>query len=96
MFCRFGVVKTYRLTYESAEVLHATFDKETSPNLWTISSKTLSDVVEYFGPKTDQLDWYVQNGKVTFTSYTEKVQSGRGEPTFTPPQPRPRGEQSCR
>jgi hypothetical protein len=34
--------------------------------------------VEYFGPKTDQLDWYFENGKVTFTSYTEKIQAGRG------------------
>lgn len=34
-------------------------------------------MVEYFGPKTDQLDWYYQDSKVTFTSYTEKIQSGR-------------------
>ena len=79
MLCRHGVVKTYRLTYESAEVLHASFDKARSQNHWAISSKTLRDVVEYFGPKTDQLDWYFENGKVTFTSYTEKVQHGRGE-----------------
>jgi cell cycle checkpoint control protein RAD9A len=79
MLCRHGVVKTYRLTYEAAEVLHASFDKARSPNCWTISSRTLRDVVEYFGPKTEQLDWYFENGKVTFTSYTEKVQHGRGE-----------------
>lgn len=33
--------------------------------------------MEYFGPKTDQLDWYFQDSRVTFTSYTEKVQNGR-------------------
>lgn len=77
--CRQGVVKTYRLFYESGEILHAAFDKIGSTNHWTVSSRTLRDVVEYFGPKTDQLDWYFQNGKVTFTSYTEKIQSGRGE-----------------
>ncbi|KIX02400.1 uncharacterized protein Z518_08341 [Rhinocladiella mackenziei CBS 650.93] len=75
--CRQGVVKTYRLFYESGEILHAAFDKVGSINHWTVSSRTLRDVVEYFGPKTDQLDWYFQNGKVTFTSYTEKIQSGR-------------------
>ncbi|KIW32897.1 uncharacterized protein PV07_04410 [Cladophialophora immunda] len=75
--CRQGVVKTYRLFYESGEILHAAFDKIGSPNYWSISSRTLRDIVEYFGPKTDQLDWYFQNGKVTFTSYTEKIQAGR-------------------
>ncbi|KIV84811.1 hypothetical protein PV11_00568 [Exophiala sideris] len=75
--CRQGVVKTYRLFYEAGETLHAAFDKAGSANYWTVSSRTLRDVVEYFGPKTDQLDWYFQSGKVTFTSYTEKIQSGR-------------------
>ena len=60
--------------------MHATFDKLGSTNYWTASSRTLRDVVEYFGPKTDQLDWSFQNGKVTFTSYTEKIQAGRGMP----------------
>ena len=78
MCCKFGVVKTYRLTYESAEVLHASFDEGGSPNYWKVSSKTLRDVVEYFGPKTDHLDWCFENGKVTFTTYAEKVQHGRG------------------
>ncbi|KEF59798.1 uncharacterized protein A1O9_04646 [Exophiala aquamarina CBS 119918] len=75
--CKQGVIKTYRLFYESGEILHATFDRVGSTNHWTVSSRTLRDVVEYFGPKTDQLDWFYQDGKVTFTSYTEKIQSGR-------------------
>ncbi|OCT51025.1 putative DNA repair protein rad9 [Cladophialophora carrionii] len=75
--CRQGIVKTYRLFYEPGEIMHAAFDKLGSTNYWTASSRTLRDVVEYFGPKTDQLDWYFQNGKVTFTSYTEKIQAGR-------------------
>ncbi|EXJ58066.1 hypothetical protein A1O7_05490 [Cladophialophora yegresii CBS 114405] len=75
--CRQGIVKTYRLFYEPGDIMHAAFDKLGSTNYWTASSRTLRDVVEYFGPKTDQLDWYFQNGKVTFTSYTEKIQAGR-------------------
>jgi cell cycle checkpoint control protein RAD9A len=75
--CRQGVVKTYRLLYEPGEILHASWDKIGSTNYWTASSRTLRDVVEYFGIKTEQLDWYFENGKVTFTSYTEKIQAGR-------------------
>lgn len=77
LVCKQGVLKRYRLYYESGEVLHASFDLQNSGNHWTVSSKTLRDVVEYFGPKTDQLDWCFQEGKVTFTSYTEKVQNGK-------------------
>ena len=76
LICKHGVIKTYRLYYEAGEVLHASFDRASSSNYWTVSSKTLRDVVEYFGPKTDQLDWYFEHGKVTFTSYAEKIQSG--------------------
>ncbi|RMZ87546.1 hypothetical protein DV736_g5231, partial [Chaetothyriales sp. CBS 134916] len=77
LVCKYGVVKTYRLYYESGEALHASFDRQASANYWTVASRTLRDVVEYFGPKTDQLDWFFQDGRVTFTSYTEKIQSGR-------------------
>lgn len=86
LFCRFSVVKTFRLTYETAEVLHATFDRQASPNTWTINSRTLRDVVEYFGPKTEHVDWSMNDGKVTFTSYTEKIQVGSEiirQPTHT-------------
>ena len=77
LVCKNGVVKTYRLFYESSQYLHAAFDRAPCKNSWTISSRTLRDVVEYFGPKTDQLDWSFKDGKVTFTSYTEKIQNGR-------------------
>ena len=79
LLCKQGIVKTYRLYYEAGEVLHAGYDPTASPNSWTVSSRTLRDVVEYFGPKTDQLDWFFQDGKITFTSYTEKIQNGRGK-----------------
>ncbi|RMD39823.1 hypothetical protein DV735_g5305, partial [Chaetothyriales sp. CBS 134920] len=77
LICKYGVVKTYRLYYESGQVLHASFDSQASANSWTVASRTLRDVVEYFGSKTDQLDWFLHDGRVTFTSYTEKIQSGR-------------------
>ena len=72
------MVYTYRLIYEAVEVMHAKYDANSTRNYWTIDSKVVRDIVEYFGPRTEQLDWYYANEKVTFTSYTEKVQHGRG------------------
>lgn len=77
MICRYGVVKTFKLTYESANVLRANFDGVASPNHWTTSARTLRDIVEYFGAKTDQLDWSFEKGKVNFMSYAEKIADGR-------------------
>ena len=77
MVCRHSIVKTYRLIYEPTNVLWANFDSASSPNYWTTSARTLRDIVEYFGAKTDQLDWSFERGKVIFTSYTEKITDGR-------------------
>lgn len=77
MICRQGVVKTYKLIYEPTNVLRASFDSASSPNHWTTSARTLHDIVEYFGAKTDQLDWSFEKGKVNFTSYTERITDGR-------------------
>ncbi|KAI9844289.1 MAG: hypothetical protein M1837_005699 [Sclerophora amabilis] len=79
MICRHGVLKTYRLTYEPFEAMHALFDKTTVRNRWSVSSKMLKEFSEHFGPKTEQLDMYSENGRVIFTSYTDKIvhQNGR-------------------
>lgn len=74
--CRHGVLKTYRLTFESVAPMHALFVKESANNSWSISSKTLREFVEHFGPGTEQLDIYSEDGRVSFTSYTEKIMSG--------------------
>ncbi|KAI9873973.1 MAG: hypothetical protein M1830_010342 [Pleopsidium flavum] len=72
-----GVIKTYKLTYESIEVMHALFDKNVAKNTWSIPANVLRDFIEYFGPKTEQLDIYSENGRATFTSYTEKIMEGK-------------------
>lgn len=72
------MTKTYRLTYESAEVMHALFDKTSATQGFRISSRVLREYVEYFGPKTEQLDLLAQDGKVVLTSFTEKIQDGKG------------------
>jgi len=72
-----GMTKTYRLTYEAAEVMHALFDKTAASQGWRISSRVMREYVEYFGPKTEQLDLCASDGKVIFTSFTEKIQDGK-------------------
>ncbi|KAG9249188.1 DNA repair protein-like protein rad9 [Calycina marina] len=74
--CRHGVLKSYRLTFEAVAPMHALFVKESAYNYWKISSKTLREFVEHFGPGTEQLDVYSEEGRVSFTSYTEKIMSG--------------------
>jgi len=71
------MTKTYRLTYEAAEVMHALFDKTAAAQGWRISSRVMREYVEYFGPKTEQLDLCASDGKVIFTSFTEKIQDGK-------------------
>lgn len=72
-----GMTKTYRLTYEAAEVMHALFDKTAASQGWRISARVMREYVEYFGPKTEQLDLCASEGKVIFTSFTEKIQDGK-------------------
>jgi cell cycle checkpoint control protein RAD9A len=59
--------------------MHAVFTAEHAKNRWAISSKTLREFVEHFGPRTEQLDIYSEDGRVTFTSYTEKITAGNGK-----------------
>ncbi|KAF2725058.1 Rad9-domain-containing protein [Polychaeton citri CBS 116435] len=77
MFFNHGMTKTYRLTYESTEVMHALFDKVAATQGWRISARVLREYIEFFGPKTEQLDILAQQDKIVFTSYTEKIQDGK-------------------
>lgn len=78
MLAKHGMTKTYRLTYESVEVMHALFDKNAATQGWCISARVLREYIEFFGPKTEQLDLLAQEGKAIFTSFTEKIQNGKG------------------
>ena len=82
MVHRHGMTKTYRLTYEAAEVMHPLFDKTSATQGWRISSRVLREYIEYFGPKTEQLNIVASDGKATFTSFTEKIQDGKGGPSL--------------
>ncbi|RKF61170.1 DNA repair protein rad9 [Erysiphe neolycopersici] len=74
--CRHGVRKVYKLTFESQTSMHAFFDKESASNSWSISSKVLREFTDHFGPGTEQLDIYLEGGRVNFTSFTEKILLG--------------------
>jgi cell cycle checkpoint control protein RAD9A len=73
------VTKTYRLTFESVAPVHALFVKESAYNRWAISSKALREFTDHFGPGTEQLDIYSEDGRASFTSFTEKIMSGSGK-----------------
>ncbi|EME76845.1 uncharacterized protein MYCFIDRAFT_14840, partial [Pseudocercospora fijiensis CIRAD86] len=77
MRAKHGMTKTFRLTYESSEVMHALFDRTTASQGFRISSRVMREYVEYFHPKTEQLDLLAQDGKVVLTSFTDKVQDGK-------------------
>lgn len=53
--------------------MHALFDRTQATNKWSIKSGYLKEFIEYFGPRTEQLDFYYENDQVTFTSFTEKI-----------------------
>lgn len=74
-----GVVKIYRLNFEAVPPLHALFSRDAANNHWSISSKTLREFAEHFGPGTEQLDIFSVYPRVSFTSFTEKIMSGNGK-----------------
>nr|POF13323.1 dna repair protein rad9 [Quercus suber] len=44
---------------------------------WRIDSRMLREYVEFFGPKTEQLDIVATDLKASFISYTEKISDGK-------------------
>ncbi|KAK2746636.1 hypothetical protein FQN57_002980 [Myotisia sp. PD_48] len=76
MICKLGIIKTYKLTYEPAEIQHALFDKSKARNYWAIDSKFLREIVDHFGPGSEQLDIFSDDGRAVFTSFTKKIAVG--------------------
>ncbi|KAE8351092.1 Rad9-domain-containing protein [Aspergillus coremiiformis] len=77
MICGLGVIRSYKLTYESTTVNHAVFDRTTATNQWTIEPKFLREITDHFSPSAEQLDIYSESGKVIFTSFTTKITDGK-------------------
>jgi cell cycle checkpoint control protein RAD9A len=78
MVCNQGVIKTYKLTYEAVDVMHALFDRSAARNKWSMSSGAVKEYIEYFGTKTEMLDIFAgEDGRCVFKSYTEKISNGK-------------------
>ncbi|KAK6512270.1 hypothetical protein TWF481_001160 [Arthrobotrys musiformis] len=77
LFCRQGTMKTFRLQYEEADIIYATFLKEWGVNKWAIRASELKKWMEHFGPKTEHLEIAADDEeRVNFTSYTLKIIDG--------------------
>jgi cell cycle checkpoint control protein RAD9A len=78
MICNQGITKTYKLTYEAVDVMHALFDRSVAQNRWSINSGAIKEYIEYFGTKTELLDIFTgEDGRCVFKSYTEKISDGK-------------------
>jgi cell cycle checkpoint control protein RAD9A len=78
MVCNQGVIKTYKLTYEAVDVMHALFDRSVARNKWSMHSGAVKEYIEYFGTKTEMLDIFAgEDGRCVFKSYTEKISNGK-------------------
>ncbi|KAF1947826.1 hypothetical protein EJ02DRAFT_507634 [Clathrospora elynae] len=78
MVCNQGVIKTYKLTYEAVDVMHALFDRSLAKNRWSMHSGAMKEYIEYFGTKTEKLDISAgEDGRCVFKSYTEKIMNGK-------------------
>jgi cell cycle checkpoint control protein RAD9A len=78
MVCNQGVIKTYKLTYEAVDVMHALFDRSVAKNRWSMHSGAVKEFIEYFGTKTEMLDIFAsEDGRCVFKSYTEKISNGK-------------------
>lgn len=71
-------MKTYKLNYEDADIMNAIFNKASAPNHWRMNARLLKEHMEHFGPKAEQLDIFGEDGRATFTSFTEKLMDGIG------------------
>ncbi|KAK3196740.1 hypothetical protein K4F52_000084 [Lecanicillium sp. MT-2017a] len=72
---RSGLTSTHRLTFEIAPPVHAKFSSQDAPHHWSISSRTLRQLMDHFGPGIDYLDINTDGDHVNFTCFSEKTVS---------------------
>ncbi|KAL1874376.1 hypothetical protein VTK73DRAFT_402 [Phialemonium thermophilum] len=74
VFCRNGITATHALPFEAKPPTHAKFDKNEAIHHWTMSSRTLRQLMDYFGPGIELLDINTEGESVVnFTCFTEKA-----------------------
>ncbi|POR35099.1 DNA repair protein rad9 [Tolypocladium paradoxum] len=72
---RNGLTSTHRLPFEVAVPVHAKFSRQDAPHHWTISSRTLRQLMDHFGPGIEYLDINTDGDHVNFTCFSEKTVS---------------------
>ncbi|OAA78863.1 DNA repair protein Rad9 [Akanthomyces lecanii RCEF 1005] len=72
---RTGLTSTHRLAFETGAPVHAKFSKPDAPHHWSISSRTLRQLMDHFGPGIDYLDINTDGDHVNFTCFSEKTVS---------------------
>jgi cell cycle checkpoint control protein RAD9A len=71
-----GITASHSLPYEVKPPTHAKFNRDEAGNRWAISSRTLRQLMDHFGPGIELLDINTDDEArvVNFTCFTEKVQ----------------------
>ncbi|KAJ3496357.1 hypothetical protein NLG97_g2717 [Lecanicillium saksenae] len=72
---RTGLTSTHKLSFETGVPVHAKFSKQDAPHHWSISSRTLRQLMDHFGPGIDYLDVNTDGDHVNFTCFSEKTVS---------------------
>lgn len=71
-----GITATHALPFEVKAPIHATFNENEAGCHWSISSRTLRQLMDHFGPGIELLDINVEGENVVnFTCFTEKAVS---------------------
>ncbi|KAF4591462.1 DNA repair protein rad9 [Ophiocordyceps camponoti-floridani] len=70
---RNGLTSTHQLPFEVAVPVHAKFNRAEAPHHWTISSRTLRQLMDHFGPGIEYLDINTDGDHVNFTCFSEKT-----------------------
>ncbi|RCI07618.1 hypothetical protein L249_1679 [Ophiocordyceps polyrhachis-furcata BCC 54312] len=70
---RNGLTSTHQLPFEIVVPVHAKFNRQEAPHYWTISSRTLRQLMDHFGPGIEYLDINTDGDHVNFTCFSEKT-----------------------
>ncbi|KAI1465238.1 Rad9-domain-containing protein [Daldinia caldariorum] len=74
---RNGITTKYRLPFELTPPVHGKFNGSEASNHWSIPAQSLRQIMEYFGPGIEYLDFHSEDDDtVNFTCFTEKVKNG--------------------
>ncbi|PHH77019.1 hypothetical protein CDD80_1006 [Ophiocordyceps camponoti-rufipedis] len=70
---RNGLTSMHQLPFEVSVPVHAKFNRAEAPHHWTISSRTLRQLMDHFGPGIEYLDINTDGDHVNFTCFSEKT-----------------------